>query len=181
MTEASSEDGTARLFPAQSEPQGKGAGRPPPTAKARAIALLARREHSAAELVRKLIGRGFGAAESAAVVQDLASRDYQSDARYAAMLARTRIADGWGPQRIDADLRVAGVASTLAHAARAAALEYHATDWVGVAGEALRRRGVRLGSLAARRKAFALLQRRGFDGDTIRAALRQYEVARSDD
>jgi len=139
--------------------------------------LLARREHSASELIRKLIERGFDAAESAAVVQDLASREYQSDVRYADMLARTRIADGWGPQRIEADLRVAGVSSALVYVAKVGALEYHATQWVDVAGETLRRRGVRLGSVAAQRKAFALLQRRGFDGETIRAALRRYEVA----
>ena len=182
MIEPPGDSGALQERPAQTEERGgTPAGRAPPTAKARAIALLARRDHSASELVRKLIERGFDAAESAAVVQDLAARDYQSDVRYADMLSRTRIADGWGPQRIDADLRVAGVASTLAFAAKVGALEYHATRWIDVACEALRRRGVRLGSLAAQRKAFSLLQRRGFESETIRAALRCHEALLRDE
>ncbi len=162
------------------EPGAPPAGRMPATAKTRAIALLARREHSCAELIRKLVERGFDPRESAAVVQDLASRDYQSDVRYADMLARTRIADGWGPHRIEADLRAAGVASSLVAAAKSAALEYHATQWVDVARVALRRRGSGQGNLAAERRAFAMLQRRGFDGDTIRAALRHKAAGTGD-
>ncbi len=136
--------------------------------------MLSRREHSRAELIRKLAAKGVEGEVSAVVVQDLADRGYQSDARFADMLARTRIADGCGPVRIRADLRIAGVDEALVAPAIAGALDYHGTAWIDVAREALRRRGLASGSdLAAERRAFALLHRRGFDGDTIRAAIRR--------
>lgn len=145
-----------------------------PTPFSMAVAMLARREHSQLQMVRKLVAKGVDDAAAARVVQDLAERGYQSDARFGDMLARTRIADGCGPLRIRADLRVAGIGDALVGPAIAGALDYHAAAWIDVAREALRRRGLaaRTG-LAAERRAFALLQRRGFDGDTIRAALRQ--------
>lgn len=148
-----------------------------PTPVALAIAMLSRREHSRVELVRKLIAKGVTDEAAAAVAEDLAARGYQSDSRFADMLARTRIADGCGPLRIEADLRVAGVDAATASVAKASALEYHVVEWLDVAREALRRRGLaRDLDLAGQRKAFALLQRRGFEGDTIRAALRRTDV-----
>ncbi len=148
-----------------------------PTPVALAIAMLSRREHSRVEIVRKLVAKGVADEIAAAVAEDLAARGYQSDLRFADMLARTRIADGCGPLRIGADLRVAGVDAAMVAVAQASALEYHAVEWLDVAREALRRRGLaRDLDLAGQRKAFALLQRRGFEGDTIRAALRRTHV-----
>lgn len=143
-------------------------------ATARAIALLSRREHARNELVRKLIAKGTLAEVADRVVESLASRGYQSDLRFADMLARTRIGDSCGPLRIAADLRSAGLDGAVAATATMSALEYHNVEWMDVAREALRRRGLTPPlDLAGQRKAYALLQRRGFDGETIRAALRQ--------
>lgn len=151
------------------------------TPAALAIAMLSRREHSRGEIVRKLAAKGVAGELAAAVVEDLAERGYQSDSRFADMLARTRIADGCGPLRIAADLRVAGVDAAISTMAKASALEYHAVGWVDVAREALRRRGLaKTLDLGGQRRAFALLQRRGFDGDTIRAALRRNDGDQGD-
>ncbi len=135
--------------------------------------MLSRREHSRVEIVRKLVAKGIASETAIAVAEDLADRGYQSDLRFADMLARTRIADGRGPLRIASDLRVAGVDTAIAATAQASALEYHGSAWIDVAREVLRRRGLaRNLDLATQRRAFAMLQRRGFDGETIRAALR---------
>ncbi|MEO6065361.1 MAG: regulatory protein RecX [Lysobacterales bacterium] len=163
-----------------SEPQAASAADAAPhravalTPTALAIAMLSRREHSRVEIVRKLLAKGVAAEVATAVAEDLAGREYQSDSRFADMLARTRIADGCGPLRIAADLRAAGVDTGIVTTAQTSALEYHGIAWIDVARETLRRRGLaQRHDLATQRRAFAMLQRRGFDGDTIRAALRR--------
>src|SRR6185295_823724 len=78
----------------------------PPDPKAQALKLLARREHSARELKRKLTARGIGEVDAAAAVADAAADGWQSDTRYAEMLVRSRISQGFGPMRIEAELRV---------------------------------------------------------------------------
>ncbi len=140
----------------------------------KAVSLLARREHSSDELARKLQARGIASEVAMGVVADLTARDYQSDARYADMLVRTRIADGCGPLRIAADLRHAGIDAATGAQATTSALENQAVEWRDVARRVLERRGFE-GPLdtGRQRKAFALLQRRGFEGETIRNLLRE--------
>src|SRR4051812_45925376 len=93
--------------------------------KAQAIKLLARREHSARDLTRKLKARGVGADEAAAAVASVATDGWQSDERFAEMLVRSRVNQGYGPQRIEAELRVAGLPSDQVRAA----LDNAGVDW----------------------------------------------------
>src|SRR5882757_1918718 len=102
----------------------------------KALALLVRREHSARELKSKLARRGFDAAESAASVERLQSKDFQNDARFGEMLVRSRIAGGYGPRWIVAELRTHGIAEDQASALIAAAKP----DWPGLVRRQLRRR-----------------------------------------
>lgn len=81
----------------------------PEQARALALRLLGRREHSAQELRRKLIEHGLPRDQAETLVESLAEHDLQSDLRYAEQLLRSRLAQHYGPRHIEAELRVAGV------------------------------------------------------------------------
>ena len=137
----------------------------------RALALLVRREHSRKELTRKLAERGIEGEAASAAVDRLTGDGWQSDARFAEMLVRTRAAHGQGPIRIRAELGTHG----LGHDTIETAMEAFDGNWGQAAKDLARRRfGLDLASadLAQRRKAADFLYRRGFDSDTVRAALR---------
>ncbi len=136
----------------------------------RALALLVRREHSRKELARKLAERGIEAEAASAAIERLTGDGWQSDARFAEMLVRTRAAHGQGPVRIRAELGTHGLDNDTIEAA----MSGFDGDWRQAAGDLARRRfGLDLAraDIAQRRKAADFLYRRGFDGDTVRAAL----------
>jgi regulatory protein len=137
--------------------------------KAQAIKLLARREHSARELTRKLKARGVGNDEAAAAVGEVASEGWQDDTRYAAMLVRSRVAQGYGPQRIEAELRVAGLPADKIRAA----LDDSGVDWREQARAAHEKKfGALPKTSAERAKHYRFLQGRGYDGSQIGAVLK---------
>jgi len=95
--------------------------------RARAVALLARREHSRVELERKL---GASAAEGLGkVLDDLEQLGLQSDERFASEFVRARAARGHGPRKIRAELSERGIAAHLAERA----LEEAGQDWLSLA------------------------------------------------
>ena len=137
--------------------------------RARAVSLLARREHSARELKRKLAAKGLSDDEAAAAVEHAVEQGYQSDTRYAEMLVRTRINGGYGPRRIEAELQVAGVSAEHIRAAMDAA----GADWRELAAQAHARKfGAPPRSSAERAKQFRYLQGRGFEAAQIGAVLK---------
>jgi regulatory protein len=141
----------------------------PPDPKTQALKLLARREHSARELKRKLAARGITDDDAAAAVEHAIAENWQSDARYAEMLVRTRAANGYGPVRIEAELEVAGVPAEQVRAA----LENADVDWQEKAREVQARKfGSLPKSSAERAKQYRFLQGRGFDSSQIGAALK---------
>ena len=79
----------------------------------RALAFLARREHSYAELCQKLQKRGLQLAAADDIVAELKADDLQSDARYCEALVRTRAHKGFGPLRVEYELKQQGVALDL--------------------------------------------------------------------
>ena len=81
----------------------------PDRARQRALGLLARREHSRAELLAKLVRSGYGRTEAERAVRDLGGRGLVSDARFAEAFIRSRIGRGAGPLRIRRDLEARGV------------------------------------------------------------------------
>jgi len=147
-----------------------GRQRPQPTATQRALGLLTRREHSRRELARKLAARGVEAGEAEAAVGRLADAGWQDDARFAETLVRSRAASGYGPRHVRAELGTHGLAGE----AVSAAMATFEGDWAEVARDLVRRRFGETSPRdpAQRRKAAELLVRRGFDGDSIRAATR---------
>ena len=100
---------------------------PGPDTRARnsAMRFLARREHSRAELRGKLVGRGFENDSVEELLQGLEDLDLLSDERFAMSLIASRAETGYGPKRIDLELRNRGVSEELAREALAKA----EVDW----------------------------------------------------
>ena len=90
---------------------------------ARALKLLARREHSALELKRKLLRNGDDATVRG-VVEGLAQRGLLSDERFAESFVRSRIERGQGPAKIRAELLARGVTDALIEGALSQAAEF---------------------------------------------------------
>jgi regulatory protein len=136
---------------------------------ARAVALLARREHSRAELARKL-KRYLGDEDPASingVLDELERRKLLSDARFAGAVARTK-SGKFGDARIRHDLRTAGVDDDAA----AAALNSLSTEVERARAVWRKRFGVVPTSAVERGKQMRFLQSRGFNPETIHRVLR---------
>ncbi|HMM53876.1 MAG TPA: recombination regulator RecX [Candidatus Desulfobacillus sp.] len=135
--------------------------------KAKALRLLARREHSRAELARKLSAEP--AADSLdAVLDQLEAAGLLSDRRYAESLVAARSAR-YGSARLRQDLRSRGIADEII----AAALSGEAGDEFARARHIWQRK---FGRMPADRADYArqtrFLQGRGFAGDVIRQVLK---------
>lgn len=158
--------------------RGKRSGEPV-SAYDKALGLLARREHSAIELKSKLARKGLDKDESAAALADLQAKDFQNDARFGEMLVRTRIAGGYGPRWILAELRQHGIVE---HAAQAL-IDQVEPDWPNLARDLLRRRYGSKGAAtpAERAKRAAFLVRRGFDAHTVQSITRAHGLESSDE
>ncbi|MDB5985049.1 MAG: regulatory protein RecX [Nevskia sp.] len=139
------------------------------SARSQALRVLGRREQSGKELQAKLISQGFDQACASEVVQDLAKIGWQSDRRYAELLVRSRIAQGYGPRRIEAELATHGVDESTSRSALAEA----ECDWSELAESVYRKRfKTPAAKLADRQKRYRFLAGRGFDAEQIRKALR---------
>jgi regulatory protein len=71
--------------------------------------LLARREHSERELIRKLATRGFDAGLVETTVADLVAENLLSNTRFVESFVYSRFQKGSGPQKIHAELRERGI------------------------------------------------------------------------
>jgi regulatory protein len=70
---------------------------------------LARREYSRKELMHHLMARSFPVAVIESVLDDLASKELQSDRRYAECYVRSRISKGYGYRRLLEELKQRGI------------------------------------------------------------------------
>ena len=77
--------------------------------KSTALKLLSIREHSRYELRQKLIQRGFADVAILDVLNNLASLDIQSDLRFTQSYLRMRALRGYGPIRIQQELKEKGI------------------------------------------------------------------------
>jgi regulatory protein len=139
------------------------------TVEAAAVRLLARREHSRAELVRKLGERGAPGDLVEQVLDSLAARCLQSDERYAEALVSSRAGRGQGPVRIRRELAERGVtAATIQDA-----LDGAGQDWFALARDTRRRRfgGDPPAEWNERVRQSRFLEYRGFSSEQIRFAL----------
>ncbi|HQZ62856.1 MAG: regulatory protein RecX [Xanthomonadales bacterium] len=141
-----------------------------PNAYNKALGLLVRREQSARELKTKLDRSGFSRDESATAIDALKKQAYQSDERFAELLARSRAANGYGPRRIFAELKSHGISDAEINAA-IGALD---CDWRDLARHQLQRHYGRkpVADNKERGRRAAFLLRRGFDAATVSALTR---------
>lgn len=137
--------------------------------RGRALALLARREHSALELKRKLLQRGYPPDQIDGTLRALADEGLLSEKRYASEWVRSRAGRGQGPVKIRAELRQRGLGEEQVQQALAAT----DTNWARLAGEVRRKRfGPALpASMTERARQTRFLESRGFTAEHIRAAL----------
>jgi len=134
------------------------------------LRLLARREHSARELQHKLAVRGVDQERAAEVVGELARSGWQSDTRYVQSLVRTRVAQGFGPLRIESELENAGVADSLIRESLAAVN----ADWKVLAVELHARKFGQVPQTGPEwQKQYRHLAGRGFEAEQIYAALKR--------
>src|SRR5260221_5041566 len=89
--------------------------------RARAMRFLARREHSRAELARKLAPIAAAGEDIEALLDELSAKGWLSDTRYAELAVRAK-ARRFGPLKVAHELRAKGVGDeTIAAAFRTAA------------------------------------------------------------
>jgi len=139
----------------------------PQELKARALRTLARREHSRAELARKLAPHAASRDALEALLDELVRRKQLCDERYAEERAHV-LSRKYGAARIRLELRARGVAEdTVENIATAAG-----TDDLERARAILRKRYAAPPSTREERaRRMRFLQQRGFTGEVIRAAL----------
>jgi regulatory protein len=101
-----------------------------------AMNLLARREHSRRELRSKLTRRFSDHAMVDEQLLRLAGEHLQSDVRFAQSYTRQRISRGYGPLRLQEELRERGVSE----ADVAAAMDEMEIDWCAVAMDVMRKK-----------------------------------------
>jgi regulatory protein len=141
--------------------------KPKRSAYDKALGLLARREHSRKELKAKLRQGGYAGEEAGAALDRLGEQNYQDDGRFAEVLLRSRIAQGYGPMRLRVELKSHG----LADARIRELLDAAEVDWAVSAAAQLRRRygGAGTADPAERTRRAQFLLRRGFPAATVRS------------
>ena len=134
----------------------------------KALGLLARREHSRRELKTKLRQGGYEGGETEAAIERLGEQRYQDDERFAQVLVRSRASQGYGPQRIRAELKTHAVPDARIREL----LDEAEVDWDASALDQLRRRYGGKGAVdhAERARRAQFLLRRGFAAATVRRA-----------
>lgn len=132
--------------------------------------MLARREHSVAEIERKLAQKGIPESEYSQVLQEFIENDVQSNRRYAESRARSMVTRGSGPVKIRGDLQQRGVNE----ADIDAALSEVDVDWFQLAIEVKVKKFGRGAAqdYALRMKQMQFLRYRGFTMEHIEFAVR---------
>jgi regulatory protein len=139
-----------------------------PTLRERALRLLARREHSRAELGRKLAAHVGPEDDLEALLEDLQRRELLSDERYAESRTHS-LSRKFGAARIAHELRAKGLDKGLAERAAAAA---RVTEVERARAVWLRKFRTAPATREERAKQVRFLQSRGFSFDAIRAVVR---------
>ena len=147
----------------------------PARCRKRAMDALARREHSRAELERKLADAGFDGQTVADTLDRLVEERLQCDARFVEAFLASRYRQGKGPVRIRAELSDKGVAPAIVSNALAEA----PFDWLA------RAREVRLSKYGQsfpadfkdKARQMRFLAYRGFSSEHVQAAFRPDDPA----
>jgi regulatory protein len=150
-----------------------------------ALAMVARREHTEAEVRRKLRTKGYFSKEISDVIATLQAKNYLNDERAASMMVRRRaVGSKWGAGRIAQELAAKGIEKDLAKTRIATFTEgeegIEGHDWQEAATKLLRAKYKtplpedRNERQKERAKRLGFLQRRGFSAGQ---AYKAYEAA----
>ena len=144
----------------------------PKSAHAFAIAYLARRDFSAADLRRKLKDRGFAESAIEPVLAELEASNVINDDRYGENVVAYRARRGQGPARIRQELKRSGLGSEAIQSTMDKAKD-DGPDFISLARAARARKfGQELPKdWKERSRQARFLQYRGFSTDHIRAVL----------
>ncbi|MEO7067429.1 MAG: regulatory protein RecX [Rhodanobacter sp.] len=136
----------------------------------KAMGLLVRREQSQFELRAKLQRSGYDSDEINAAMDRLVEQRYQDDGRFADVLLRSRVAQGYGPMRLRLELKTHGISEAFF----TQWLAESDVDWNAVAADKLCRRYGSAGTsdLAERARRARFLLRRGFAAATVHTVTR---------
>ena len=128
-----------------------------------AMNLLARREHSRWELLRKLRRRFADESVLATELQRLTDENLQSDERYAQSYAWQRSGRGYGPLRVRQEMRERG----LSDSEIANAFDNEDFDWFALATDAFHKKFGEPGPVELKEKArrIRFMQYRGFNAE----------------
>jgi len=140
----------------------------PRAVKQAALKHLARRDHAAGELARKLRDHGFEPGAVAGVLSDLSAKRFLDDERFTEQFVSYHAARGQGPARIRAELRALGLPT------ESIDRHLHAVEgWHERARLARRKKfGARVPKdFRTRARQARFLEYRGFTAEHIRAAL----------
>ncbi len=155
-------------------PEGEAQVPDPQSVERIAVGLLARREHSRAELHHKLTSRRFSVEDVEALLDRLAAQGLQSDERFVVAYVRMRCGRGYGPQRISAELRERGISAELSEQALS---EQEDTDTPRIDAIWDRKFAGRLPeNYKERARQMRFLQQRGFSTADIYALFGRLEV-----
>jgi len=135
------------------------------TAKAVAVKLLSRREHSAHEIREKLRQREFDSDEIEQVVEELKAGGWLSDERFAEAYIRMRQLKGFGPVRISMELKERGVDELIVESL----LDANDASWMRVLEQQYQKkyRNTAIEDYNEKAKRIRFLQYRGFTLDAI--------------
>lgn len=136
--------------------------------KGRALRLLAQREHSRAELERKLAPHAGSPEELARALDELSAKGFISEARVAASVLHRR-APRLGSARVLQELRAKGVS---AHTLQEAAETLRATEQARAQTVWQKKFGAPAADPAGRARQARFLAARGFSADVVRRVLR---------
>ena len=140
--------------------------------RARAMDLLARREHSRLELQQKLCAKLPEHSELVeTVIAELQQDQLQSDERFAEAFISSRVKKGQGPHRISMELQQRGISSSLI----SSALKGGNFDWYQLANDVLMKKYGNKPCLDFKEQAkrHQFLHYRGFNSEHISACFGQ--------
>lgn len=142
----------------------------------RALDMLAFQARSVRDLRRRLVEKGEPAEQVDGAIERLTAQGFVDDAQFARQLARSKVAShGASKRRLQQEMFKRGVAREVADEAIAEVYEEEQVDEAVLVEEVARKKVRSLAKLdreARRRRLYAFLARRGYEGDAIRRAMR---------
>ncbi|WP_428464681.1 recombination regulator RecX [Photobacterium kagoshimensis] len=151
----------------------KGITKPKKSVQEAAIGYLSRRDHAEKELRQKLIARGYSDEEVDKAIHFCQDYNWLNDVRYASIMVRNGIAKGWGELRIQQEMALKGVDSSIMDQV----LEAAEVDWYQHACDVAARKfgQTPIDTLKEKAKRYRFMQSRGFNFDQIAYAFGQDE------